>query len=374
VRRSRSREPGTAQGAGNRVSGARRDIGDPRKMRNGMTRILCAGLCLAALMVAGCSRKWVMDSQPPEAGMVWPQAPEKPRVRHLATITGFRERGVSFKSLIFGKGEDRIVNPVAVAAGGDGRIAVADTGSRRVHLYIPKEERYIGVFRSGSGGMMSPVGVAFDDELRLYVSDSVHDKVSVFDSGGEYLFSFEKTRDGVLKRPTGLAYDRDRKTVFAVETASHRIHAFTPKGEPLVSFGERGSGDGQFNFPTHIFRGPSGRIYVTDAMNFRVQIFDSTGKFLSAFGNHGDGSGDFSMPKGVASDGEGVIYVVDTLFDNVQLFDEKGGFLLTLGSRGTGQGEFWLPSGIFIDGGDRLYVCDTYNRRIQIFEILKGGR
>ena len=133
------------------MSGARRDIGDPRKMRNGMTRILCAGLCLAALMVAGCSRKWVMDSQPPEAGMVWPQAPEKPRVRHLATITGFRERGVSFKSLIFGKGEDRIVNPVAVAAGGDGRIAVADTGSRSVHLYIPKEERYIGVFRSGSG-------------------------------------------------------------------------------------------------------------------------------------------------------------------------------------------------------------------------------
>ena len=356
------------------MNGRRREIGEAGDMRNDWAGILCAALCLAALLTTGCSRKWVMDSQPPEAGLVWPQAPEKPRIRHLGTITGFRERGVSLKSLVFGKGEDRLVNPVAVAAGGDGRIAVADTGTKSVHLYIPKEERYVGVFRFGSVGMMSPVGVAFDDELRLYVSDSFHEKVSVFDSRGEYLFSFERTRDGVLRRPTGLAYDRDRKTVFAVETASHRIQAFTPKGEPLASFGERGSGDGQFNFPTHIFRGPSGRTYVTDAMNFRVQIFDSTGKFISAFGNHGDGSGDFSMPKGVASDSGGVIYVVDTLFDNVQLFDEKGEFLLTLGNRGTGQGEFWLPSGIFIDGGDRLYVCDTYNRRIQIFEITKGGR
>ena len=339
-----------------------------------MKKIACAFLCLAAFLAAGCASKWAMDVQPSEARRVWPQAPEKPRIRHLATIGGFKERGTSLKMVIFGRGEDRLIRPVAVATGGDGRIAVADTGSKSVHLYIPKEEKYIGILRFDAGEIAYPVSVAFDDELRLYVSDSLQEKIAVFDRGGGYLFSIDRARDGVLKRPTGLAYDPGKKAVFAVDTASHRIHAFTPKGEPLFSFGERGSGNGQFNFPTHIFRGPAGRIYVTDAMNFRVQIFDSAGRFITAFGRHGDGSGDFSMPKGVASDSEGTIYVVDTLFDNVQLFDEKGEFLLTLGSRGIGQGEFWMPSGIFIDGGDKLYVCDTYNQRIQIFEIMRDGR
>jgi DNA-binding beta-propeller fold protein YncE len=305
-----------------------------------MTRYLSPWLCLAAFLAAGCSAKWAVDAQPSEAQLAWPQAPEKPKIRHVTTIRGFKERGVSLRMLFFGKGEDRLRNPVAVAAGSDGRFAVADTGTKSVHLYIPKEERYIGVSRLGSGEMVSPVGVAFDDELRLYVSDSFQEKISVFDRKGEYLFSIDRTRDGVLRRPTGLAYDPGKKAVFAVDTVSHRVHAFTTKGEPVVSFGERGNGDGQFNFPTHIFRAADGRIYVTDAMNFRIQIFDSSGGFVAAFGRHGDGSGDFSMPKGVASDSEGTVYVVDALFDAIQLFDEKGEFLLTLGSRGGGQGEF----------------------------------
>jgi len=339
-----------------------------------MTKILCAWFCLAAFVAAGCVSKWAMDSSASEARLVWPQAPEQPKIRHLVTINGFKERGVSLKRLFVGKGEDRLIRPVAVATGGDGRIAVADTGSKSVHLYIPKEERFIRVYRLDSEEMEAPVSVAFDEELRLYVSDSVHAKIFVFDRRGKFLFSIVRTRDGVLARPTGLAYDRDKKAVYAVDTTLHRIHAFSPKGEPLASFGERGDGDGQFNFPTHIFRASSGRIYVTDALNFRVQIIGSSGGFIAAFGRHGDGSGDFSMPKGVASDSRGTVYVVDTLFDNVQLFDEQGEFLLTVGSRGIGPGEFWLPSGIFIDDRDKLYVCDTYNQRIQIFEILKGGR
>jgi DNA-binding beta-propeller fold protein YncE len=339
-----------------------------------MTKPMRLFFYLAILVSSGCSVKWTMDVPPPGKPLVWPQPPEKPKIRHIQTIRGFKEKGISLKSVFVGKGEDKLLQPVAVATGRDDRIAIADTGSKSVHLYIPKEERYVGISRFDSGEFMSPVSVAFDADSRLYVSDSVLDRISVFDSRGRYLFSMDGTRDGALKRATGLAYDGDKKALFAVDTASNRIQVLTPKGERLFSFGERGNGDGQFNFPTHIFRTPSGRIYVTDAMNFRVQIFDTSGKFLTAFGRHGDGSGDFSMPKGVASDSEGTIYVVDTLFDNIQLFNEKGEFLLTLGSRGIDQGEFWLPSGIFIDDGDKLYVCDTYNQRIQIFEILKDGR
>jgi len=337
-------------------------------------RMLRAVFCLAALLATGCTSRWVMDVQSSSTQLLWPQLPEKPKVRHLMTIRGFKEEGASVSTLIFGKSEDRLIMPVSVATGVDGRIAVADTGAKRVHLYIPKEGKYIGIFRENLSGTFSPVGVAFDDELRLYVSDSLGAKISVFDREGKYVYSIDRTPEGPLKRPTGLAYDRGKKTLYAVDTVSHKVFAFPAKGESFTSFGVRGNGDGQFNFPTHIFRASAGRLFVTDAMNFRIQIFDASGRFLASFGRQGDGSGDFSMPKGIASDSEGVIYVVDTLFDNVQLFDEKGEFLMTIGSRGVGQGEFWLPSGIYIDEGDKLYVCDTYNQRIQVFEIVKGDR
>jgi DNA-binding beta-propeller fold protein YncE len=341
------------------------------KRMNGMKKLAGAVCCLAVFAAMGCASKWAMEGGISKELLVWPQAPEKPKIRHVMTIQGFKEMGGSLKAVFVGKGENMLIHPVAVATDRDGRIAVADTGSQSVHLYHPKEKKYVKIYRSGSKDFQSPVGLAFDAESNLYVSDSSLDTISVYDGGGRYLRSMN---GGKIKRPTGIAYDREKKAILAVDTASNVIHALTSNGEPLFSFGERGLGKGQFNFPTHIFFSPSGRIYVTDAMNFRIQIFDSSGKFISSFGRHGDGSGDFSMPKGVASDGEGTIYVVDTLFDNIQLFNEKGEFLLTLGNRGTGQGEFWLPSGIFIDEENRLYVCDTYNHRIQMFEITKDGR
>lgn len=340
-----------------------------------MKRIFPALICLAAVAAGGCGSRWAMDVMPSEPRLAWPQSPEKAKIRHVTTIKGFKERGASLKMLFAGKSEDKFMTPVAVAAGRDGRIAVADTGTKSVHLFLPKDERYVRVFGAGSDELESPVSVAFDDDLRLYVSDTFLGKVYVYDDKGKYLGTLDAgSGGGVLMKPTGIAYDRKGKTVFAVDTGLHRVQMLNLKGEPIASFGGRGSGDGKFNFPTHIAWSPAGRVYVTDAMNFRIQIFDASGKFISSFGRHGDGSGDFSMPKGVATDAEGTVYVVDTLFDNIQLFNERGEFLLTLGRRGTAQGEFWLPSGIFIDEGNMLYVCDTYNQRVQVFEITRDAR
>lgn len=294
------------------------------------------------------------------------------------TIKGFKEIGTSIphvlKYIIFGKSTGgTIIRPAAVARGRDNRLAIADTGCPCVHLYIPSEQKYIRVFGTKTDVLRSPVGVAFDDELKMYVADSALRAISVFDRNGKHLFSIEKAGYTQLQRPTGLAYSPDTQTLYAVDTRAHAVYALNPKGDFLFSFGERGTKDGQFNFPTHIAASPSGQVYVVDSMNFRVQAFDAGGKFLAAFGRHGDGSGDFAMPKGIAADVNGVVYVVDNLFDTVQLFNGKGDFLLTLGSRGAGHGEFWMPSGLFLDPNDTLYVCDTYNRRIQLFQIIRNG-
>ena len=330
-------------------------------------------LCLLVLLAAaGCaSSKWALESDASEKQLYWMEEPGSARVKHFMSIKGFGETNSSIQTFLFGRGKSTLERPVAFASGSDGRFAIADTGARCIHYYVPAEQRYIKLSSLAATDLVSPVSVAFDDELRLYISDSALGKIFVVDKNGEYLSSISAARGTPLRRPTGLTFDSDKKLLYAADTLAHTIYAFDKKGEAVFSFGQRGDKEGQFNFPTHLFWSPAGLLYVTDSMNFRIQVFTTTGKPVTSFGHHGDGSGDFASPKGVAVDKKGVIYVVDTLFDAIQLFNEKGVFLLTLGRQGIEQGEFWLPSGLYLDEKETLYVCDTFNQRVQVFEIIE---
>lgn len=336
----------------------------------------CGFLLVAGLAISGCAAQWTPRTATPTVALQWPYAPAPPKVTYLHSLSGLdraADVGSVLRAVAFGsESEDRdaFVLPVAVAVGSDGRLAVADLGRRCVHLYVPLEGRYVRLNGADDDPLLSPVAVAFDDAQGLFVSDSVG-KVLAFGADGTFRFALRKAGERALARPTGLAYDRERKALYVVDTLASEIDVFEQDGRFAFSFGSRGDGAGQLNFPTHAFCSPRGELYVTDAMNFRVQIFDRDGRWLGGFGRHGDGSGDLAMPKGVVVDRDGVVYVVDGIFDNLQLFDRTGRFLLTVGARGTGFGELWLPSGAFIDDEDRLYVCDTYNRRIQVFRITR---
>jgi len=334
------------------------------------TALLCALLSLAA----GCASTWMLRTAQPSTTLQWPYQPNRAKVTYVQSLTGFArntDAGSVMRAVVFGgEEEDRnaFVLPVAVAAGSDGRIAVADMGRRCVHLYIPGQQRYLRLTGSERERIASPVALVFDDQLRLYLSDSAG-RVFAFGADGAPAFALETAGGERLQRPTGIAYSPRTRLLYVVDTLANKVHALQTSGELAFSFGERGDAEGRFNFPTHIFRSSAGELYVTDALNFRIEIFDEHGKVLGSFGHHGDGSGDLAMPKGVAVDGDGVVYVVDGLFDNVQLFDRRGDFLLTLGQRGVDFGEFWLPSGAFVSENHQLYVCDTYNRRVQVFQI-----
>ena len=255
------------------------------------------------------------------------------KVTYAGSLTGFEQSKSSasvLKSIASGisqKSNGLFLLPVAVATGPDGRIAVADLGRRCIHFYDPAKQRYLRISAAGKEKILSPVGVIFDAESRLFVTDSIG-RLFIFGTDASFLAAAS------FHRPTGLAYSPVTKLVYVVDTVDNHIVAVNPKGEIAFSFGSRGSEEGQFNFPTHIFRSSIGHLYVTDSLNFRVQIFDESGKFLGTFGHHGDGSGDFALPKGIAVDKDEVVYVVDSLFDNVQLFNTNGKFLLTIGKRG----------------------------------------
>lgn len=334
-------------------------------------------LVLTISLLSGCgSSNWEMKIDK-KVDLKWPPGDSPVKVEYVGLIEGFTQQGGSLVSMLAGKSDaGKFGKPVAVAVGGDERIAVVDAMSKGVHLLVPALRKYTFLMKAADQLFESPVSVVFDDGLNLYVVDSSLKFVAIFGPDGSYRQKIEffgknaPGQSGKMRfgRPTALAILDT--SLYVVDTARHQLHIYEiPSGRYLSSFGHRGEGKGEFNLPTHISIDDEGRLLVNDAMNFRVQLFDRDGNFLSQFGSHGDGSGDFAMSKGIAIDKWGIIYVVDTLFDTVQLFNETWDFVLTVGNRGGEPAEFWLPSGLFIDHNEKLYVCDTYNHRIQVFQL-----
>jgi len=245
---------------------------------------------------------------------------------------------------------------------------VADTGGAVVHAFDLRTRDYKQFSAlDKETKLRKPVGLVTLAE-RLYVVDSGLRQVCVFQRNGDFLFAFGQDR---LARPAGIACRRPEGTIYVADAGRHTIHVFSHEGKPLKEMGMRGTGPGEFNFPTHLCIDEAGQLYVSDTLNFRVQVFGPDDRFVRMFGQQGDRPGNFAHPCGIAADSLGNVYVTDRQFENVQIFDAQGRILMALGQEGNGPGEFWLPAGIFIDGHSRIYVADSFNKRIQIFELLK---
>ena len=59
-----------------------------------------------------------------------------------------------------------------------------------------------------------------------------------------------------------------------------RVHRFSAEGELLQSWGEPGTGPGQFNLVHSVWVHTDGRVFICDRENDRVQIFGPTGELL----------------------------------------------------------------------------------------------
>ncbi len=251
----------------------------------------------------------------------------------------------------------------------EGRLLVADTKARVVHLFDSAHRRYARLEAPESDPFAAPIAVATDAEGRIYVSDSVRSRIFVFGPNGK----FQRTLGGlgkeesIFKRATGLAVDSERGRIYVVDTVAMQVVALSFDGKVLSRFGRPGIGPGEFNYPTHIAVDRDGTLWITDSLNFRVQHLDGNGKFLAAFGRLGSGVGAFDKAKGIALDSHGQVYVVEARNDRVHVFDSAGRLRFAFGGTGSAPGEFFLPAGITIDRENRIYVADSYNHRVQIF-------
>lgn len=289
----------------------------------------------------------------------------------LAKVIGQIGRG--------GDGQGQFQEPVAICAKG-GKIAVSDTIKRKFQIFN-REGRYLGESRPNAtvknsktncGVFSKPSSIAIDTRGRIYASDTSDHYIRVFDGQGTFQREFlnKHGKDGGIN---GLYCDV-AGNIYIADPDNGCVHIMSAEqGVWMRKIGNKGTGEGQMQFPQGICMDRLGQLFVVDYGTSRVSVFSKAGMFQKSWGEKGTGRGQFNVPRGIAIDRQDRVYIADSFNHRVCVFSTGGDYLYSFGGRGTEAGRFIGPSDLSIDpDSNLLYVVDKGNNRIQIFELLSG--
>jgi DNA-binding beta-propeller fold protein YncE len=145
--------------------------------------------------------------------------------------------------------------------------------------------------------------VKVDREDNIWVTDKGTDMVIKFNPAGRVAMVFGRRQeasdegteplkhvkpplppvDGLFRQVTDVTWDAAADTYISDGYINSRVAKVDKDGVWLKSWGEPGSGPGQFNVPHSIATDAHDNIYVADRGNRRIQVFDGDGKFLRQF-------------------------------------------------------------------------------------------
>jgi streptogramin lyase len=142
--------------------------------------------------------------------------------------------------------------------------------------------------------------VKVDPQDNIWATDKGSDMVIKFDPQGRVVMVFGRKQeasdehtgplkhphpplppvDGMFRQVTDVGWDAQGNTYISDGYINSRVAKVDKNGNWLMSWGEPGTGPGQFNTPHSIAVDARGEVYVADRGNRRIQVFDGNGKFL----------------------------------------------------------------------------------------------
>ena len=206
--------------------------------------------------------------------------------------------------------------------------------------------------------------VAVDSHDRVFVFNRSDHPVIVFDRDGSFQFAWG---EGLFASAHGITIGPD-DSVYCTDHYDHTVRKFTPEGKLLLTLGTSGkpSDTGAtsidyrgihhpgppFNFPTNVALSATGDLYISDGYgNARIHQFAPDGRLIRSWGEPGSGPGQFFVPHGIAIDSQGKVYVADRENSRIQIFSPEGEYL-------TEWREIARPCQVFIGRDDTVYVTE----------------
>jgi sugar lactone lactonase YvrE len=229
--------------------------------------------------------------------------------------------------------------------------AVAVDSQDRVYCFNRAPDHPIVIFDRdgnylsswGAGLIAFAHAILIDDDDNVWLVDRDNGQVLKFTATGELLMTI------------GTKGYRSDTGVDPQDFSSKAYQQVTHGGDP-------------FNLPTDIALTPAGEMFITDGYgNARVHKFAADGAYLFSWGEPGTGPGEFNMPHGVWIDRQGRVLVCDRENDRVQIFSQAGEFLTTWPTRLIG------PAMTYVDHEDIVYVPEHNGGMVSIL-TLEGER
>lgn len=189
-----------------------------------------------------------------------------------------------------------------------------------------------------------------------------------------FLWEFPGNPMSPLSDPTDLEIDPQGR-LWVTDAGNGRFQIFSPAGDYLESWGERGTGDGQFNFVREdgtayggIEFASDGGFYVLDTGNQRVQQFAPDRTFVRGWGGKGDADGQFLDPIGMDLGSEGTVFVVDDQRHDIQQFASDGQWLGVIDDSHLPHANTFHGNVLASDAPGHLYVANADTNEIEVFD------
>jgi sugar lactone lactonase YvrE len=145
--------------------------------------------------------------------------------------------------------------------------------------------------------------VRIDKDDNIWAIDKGSDMIIKFNQAGRVVWTFGRRAesadegskpwehvdpplpaiDGLFRQPTDVAWDSEGNIYITDGYVNSRVAKYDRNGDWLKSWGDKGTGPGQFRIPHAIVVDRNNNLYVGDRTNRRIQVFDTEGKFLRMF-------------------------------------------------------------------------------------------
>jgi DNA-binding beta-propeller fold protein YncE len=238
-----------------------------------------------------------------------------------------------------------------VRVGPDGAVWIVDDKQHTVRKFSPSGELLMML---GTPGVGSNSG--YDMSLD---SADLWTRLNTITRGG-----------GPFNRPTAVAIAPNGELYVTDGYGNCKVHRFTADGKLIQSWGEPGTGPGQFHLPHDLWVTEDERVFVCDRENDRIQIFSLDGKFLDVWSH-------VQRPTAVIVGPDGLFYVSELArrkgmlsFTNgvatedqpgrVAILDRDGKVLHRWGTLDrTAPGQFCAPHCLCVDSHGDIYVGEV---------------
>ena len=185
----------------------------------------------------------------------------------------------------------------AVAVNSKGRVYLFCRAEHPVLMY-ERDGRFVGSWGEGMFTMRTH-GITIAPDDSVWCTDDAGHSVRKFTPDGKLLLTLGENAG----KPSESGYNGSNLTTIV-------------RGAP------------PFNRPTNLAVARNGDLYVTDGYgNARVHRFSAAGKLLASWGEPGTGPGQFMLPHGIAVDATGNVLVCDRENDRIQMFTADGRFI-----------------------------------------------